>query len=155
MTTMLFRPYTKADFDDVVALFFHTVHSVNCADYTPAQLHAWAPEKPDRLRWQRVLSQKTIIAENDGRISAFAVWDGIGYLDCLYVHKDHLRCRLASGLCSIIESEAKRRGAASLCADVSLTARPFFEYRGYVVISQQSVHRAGETLINFAMKKEL
>ena len=34
-------------------LFFHTVHTVNAADYSPEQLDAWAPLIPDAGDWQR------------------------------------------------------------------------------------------------------
>lgn len=37
----------------------------------------------------------------------------------------------------------------------SITARPFFEKRGYKIISENEVKRRGVALANFIMEKEL
>ena len=36
----------------------------------------------------------------------------------------------------------------------SITARPFFEKRGYRVVKEQQVNRQGILLINYVMEKE-
>ena len=46
------RPYRPDDCPALAALFYQTVHTVNAAHYTPAQLDAWAPRRrsgPRRL----------------------------------------------------------------------------------------------------------
>ena len=36
-----------------------------------------------------------------------------------------------------------------------MTARPFFEARGFQVVARQEVERRGQRLVNFAMTKPL
>lgn len=149
------RPYTEEDLCRILALFYDTVHSINLTDYTKAQADAWAPKEPDILRWQRLLKEEeTWVAVQDGIIVGFANLDG-NYFDCLYVHKDCQRRGIASALAEIIERRAAETGQLRLHADASITARPFFEKRGYAVVRRQCVYRAGQQLINFAMERLL
>ena len=48
---MRIRSYVRRDAEAIVRLFYDTVHRANAADYTPAQLEAWAPEVPDPEPW--------------------------------------------------------------------------------------------------------
>lgn len=54
-----------------------------------------------------------------------------------------------------IEEEAIRQGQTELSADVSKTARLFFESVGFEVVKEQTVIRPNVELINFKMKKRL
>ena len=56
---MEIRAYQPADLEEVYRLFYDTVHSVNRADYAPAQLDAWAPVEMDRSRWADSLLSHT------------------------------------------------------------------------------------------------
>ena len=53
MNTAFFflRAFRAEDLAAVQHLFRDTVWHVNCRDYTPAQLAAWAPETFDAARW--------------------------------------------------------------------------------------------------------
>ena len=42
----------------------------------------------------------------------------------------------------------------NILVHASITARPFFEKRGYRVIKEQKVERQGVLLTNFVMEKE-
>ena len=44
-------------------------------------------------------------------------------------------------------------GADRLTTHASITARPFFEHRGYRVLYAQTVERHGVTMQNFVMEK--
>lgn len=37
---MVLRPYTPADLEEILTLFYETVHTVNARDYAP---HSWTP----------------------------------------------------------------------------------------------------------------
>ena len=50
---MRIRDYQSGDAGAIVELFYETVHRVNGADYSPAQLKAWAPTVPDPEEWHR------------------------------------------------------------------------------------------------------
>ena len=84
-----------------------------------------------------------------------------GYLDRLYVHWDYQGRGIATALCDALERAyldlARERPAdaslARITTHASITARPFFEYRGYHVIREQRVERRGVLLANYVMEK--
>ena len=148
---MILRPYVSADLDELLILFYETVHTVNARDYTPAQLDAWAGPHTDRERWDRTLREHTsLVAEENGQIIGFGDIDTTGYLDRLYVHKDHQHQGIATFLCDRLEQAV---AAERLTVAASITARPFFEKRGYRVLQEQRVERHGIILTNYRMEK--
>jgi len=42
---MVIRPYRSSDCPTLAQIYYDTIHAVNAADYTPAQLDAWATGK--------------------------------------------------------------------------------------------------------------
>jgi putative acetyltransferase len=58
-------------------------------------------------------------------------------------------------LCDAVEKLAASRGTPRLLADASDSARGFFERRGYVAQSRNTVSRGGEWLANTTMEKRL
>lgn len=148
---MVLRPYAPSDCQALSELFHHTVHTVNAGDYTPEQLDAWSPGAVDLEGWNRsFLEHHTLVAEESGRIVGFGDMDGTGYLDRLYVHKDCQGRGIASAICEALERAADTAG---LTTHASITARPFFEKRGWQVVKEQQVERRGVLLTNYIMKK--
>ena len=148
---MQLRRYQLSDCEQLAELFYHTVHSVNAKDYTEEQLYAWATGKVDLGEWNHsFLKHHTIVAIEDGRIVGFGDMDETGYLDRLYVHKDYQRRGVASAICDELESFA---GGKTYTTHASITARPFFQNRGYHVIKKQEVIRRGIALTNYVMEK--
>ena len=76
--------------------------------------------------------------------------DGAGYLDRLYVHAEHVGKGIGTALCDCLEGTVR----GTIVTHASVTAKPFFEKRGYVVVKKQQVERRGVRLVNFIMKKE-
>lgn len=151
---VVLRPYVRADLPALAALFYDTVHRVNARDYPPEQLDAWADGRPDLERWDETLAaHDTLIAEADGTIVGFADMDG-GYLDRLYVHASHQREGIAARLCGDLEARAAVRGVRRFTTHASITARPFFEGRGYRTVRARQVERHGVLLTNFTMEKD-
>ena len=146
------RPYRPEDCPALAALFYETVHTVNAAHYSPAQLDAWAPAcGPDLAAWDKSFrAHRTLVAELDGRLAGFGDLDpAAGYLDRLYVHKDLQGRGVATALCNALEEAA----AGPVVTHASVTARPFFARRGYRVLRAQQVERRGVTLANYVMEK--
>ncbi|HJD21620.1 MAG TPA: GNAT family N-acetyltransferase [Candidatus Gemmiger faecigallinarum] len=147
---MQLRPYRPEDCAGMAALFYDTVHTVNARDYTPAQLDAWADGRVDLEVWDASFRQHlTLVAEEDGRLVGFADMDGSGYLDRLYVHSGYQRRGVASALCGALEAAVP----GPYTTHSSITARPFFEARGYRVVRAQQVERHGVLLTNFVMRR--
>ena len=147
--------YQPGEAAALAELFYRTVHAVCTEDYTPAQLDAWADGKVDVAVWDKsFLRHDTLVARMNGEIVGFADLDG-GYLDRLYVHKDHQRQGVATALVQALEELAVSRGERCMTTHASITARPFFEKQGYRVIREQQVERKGLLLTNFVMEKTL
>ena len=147
------RPYREGDCPALAALFTDTVHTVNAAHYTPAQLDAWAPASgPDLQDWEeRFQNHITLVAEVEGRLAGFADLDPVqGYLDRLYVGSRFQRRGVASALCDALEQAAAGR---PIVTHASRTARPFFEQRGYRTVQARQVQCRGVSLENFLMEK--
>lgn len=148
---MNIRPYRSSDCPALAELFCETVHTVNAAHYTPDQLDAWADGKVDLEAWDSSFREHyTLVAEEEGKILGFGDIAADGYLDRLYVHRLHQRQGIAAALCDRLEQTVK----GSIVTHASITARPFFEARGYRVVKQQQVERHGVLLTNFVMEKQ-
>lgn len=157
MSHFILRPYLPSDCAALAALFYETVHTVNAGDYSKEQLDAWADGQVDLETWNKsFLTHHTYVAVQKsgaaagGRIIGFGDMDDTGYLDQLYVHKDYLRQGVATAICDRLEEEIKRR---PFVTHASITARPFFERRGYVMVEEQRVLRKGVCLSNYIMQK--
>lgn len=149
---MEIRTYRPEDCPLMAQLFYDTVHCVNRKDYTSAQLDAWADGHPDLKDWNRsFLSHHTLVALEGSVLVGFGDMDSSGYLDRLYVHKDYQGRGIASALCRMLENACPAR---SFSTHASITARPFFEGRGYRVVKAQQVQRKGQRLTNYRMEKE-
>ena len=153
---MKLRDYRASDTDELIALFRDTVRTVNAADYSEAQLLAWAPDDIHSEDWQRRQARnETFVAEIDGMIAGFAELEDGRHIHMLFAHKDHQGHGVASGLLAHIEKLAKGRGTSRLSTDASITAHPFFEQRGFVVLEPQTVSLRGQDFRNFRMEKRL
>ena len=96
-----------------------------------------------------MLEHYSLVAVEGCGIAGFGDIDQTGYLDRLYVHKDYQRKGIATAICDGLERTAQGK----ITTHASITARPFFEKRGYTVIKEQRVERQGIALVNFVMEK--
>lgn len=149
------RNYTEQDAPFLAAIFFNTIHQVNSKDYSPEQLDAWAPasslEVGDWLKkWQKVMP---IVAILENKIVGFVELEDHGHIDCLYCHHEYQRCGVGSALMAAVEQQAQQKNLSKLFVEVSITAKPFFEAKGFSVKKEQSVNVRGVWLTNFVMEK--
>ena len=148
---MLSREYQTSDCKEITELFYSTVHTVNAKDYTKEQLDVWATEQVDLEKWNQSLQEHySIVAVENGVIVGFGDIDKTGYLDRLYVHADYQGRGIATAICNQLE----RAVQGDITTHASITAKPFFEKRGYKVVKEQQVERQGILLANFVMEKE-
>ena len=118
------------------------------------QLRAYRESDCGQLaEWNRsFLAHHMVVATEGGEIVGFGDIDPTGYLDRLYVHKDHQRQGIASAICDALEQWA---GSKAITTHASIAAKPFFLHRGYRSIRKQEVVRSGIALTNFMMEKPL
>lgn len=148
---MQLREYITSDCEQLAELFYQTVHSVNAKDYTEEQLNVWATGKVNIQEWNdSFLKHKTVVATENDEIVGFGDIDESGYLDRLYVHKDYQGKGIASAICNELECSANEK---LITTHASITAKPFFQHRGYRVVLEQEVVRQGIVLKNYLMEK--
>ncbi len=148
---MIIREYHSSDCKELTELFYNTVHTVNTKDYTKEQLDVWATGQVDLKTWNQSLQEHfSIVAVDDNIIVGFGDIDKTGYLDRLFVHSGYQRKGIATAICNQLESAVQE----NIVTHASITARPFFEKRGYKVVKEQQVERQGIFLTNFVMIKE-
>lgn len=148
---MVIREYQPLDCEVLAELFYNTVHTVNVKDYTKEQLDVWATGIVDLEKWNQSFEEHYSLVATDGKvIIGFGDINKAGYLDRLFVHSDYQRKGIATAICNQLEQAVQ----GNIVTHASITARPFFEKRGYRVIKEQQVERQGIFLINFEMEKE-
>lgn len=152
---MVVREYQKHDLEAVVGLFGRSVRQIAGRDYDDLQIAVWAPEHPDMDAWaDRLGSGTVLVAEARERIAGFAKLDDGEDIDLLYVDPAYERCGVATRLINELTGIARGRGFRRLQAEVSVTARLFFEAQGFEVVESQSVERQGVVLQNYRMVRE-
>ena len=91
------------------------------------------------------MDRYTLVAVDDGCIVGFGDIDKTGYLDMLFVHKDYQGQGIASSICDRLEETIT---TDMITTHSSITAKPFFEKRGYKSAKEQQVIRNGIYLTN-------
>lgn len=153
---ILIRQAKQNDLAAIQALFVDTIEAVCCYDYSPEQIAVWTSSIENTKRWtDKLMKQYFLIAEIDNKIVGFASLENNIYFDFIYVHKDYQRQGIADNLYSEILAKAIKHGTILLTSDVSITARPFFEKRGFKVIAEQKNDIKGVEVINYKMTLEL
>ena len=148
---MFIREYVSTDCKEIAELFYNTVHVVNAKDYTKEQLDVWATGQVDLQKWNQSFQEHfSIVAIDMDIIVGFGDIDKTGYLDRLYVHSDYQGKGIATAICNQLELAVQK----DIITHASITAKPFFEKRGYKVVRKQQVERQGFFLTNFIMIKE-
>ncbi len=156
MKEITLRAYRSEDLPELLRLFHETVREVCAGEYTREQRDAWAPP-PEQLDtgpgigacgpmwrwWLRRREESPVLQTWPHRI----IWTAFTWG----------RTSSAGAWLLLWRRRWKRRrfglGAEAIRVHASLTAKPFFEKRGYRVEREQTVRCRGVEMTNFAMKK--
>jgi putative acetyltransferase len=153
---MLIREFIITDTQQILQLFYDTVHRVNIRDYTQAQVDAWAPKHPDVQKWiERMQDRMTYVAEENGKAIGFAELERNGHIGCFYAHADHQNMGVGTALFHQIQLTAESLDLPKLFVEVSITAKPFFERMGFSAIATEEIELRGEKLFANVMEKRL
>jgi putative acetyltransferase len=145
-----------ADLPEIKELFKGTIMQVCANEYDAEQRKTWASSSEKTERWENLIKEQyVLLAVKQDRIVGFGSLLNGNYLDFMYVHKDHQKQGIAEMLLAELETEAIRRKTKVITSDISKTARPFFEKKGYVVLKEQENQRGDVVLINYKMEKVL
>ena len=146
----------ESDIQNITKLFYETIQTVNRKDYTVEEIDDWSSWYSDIDKWkQKISEQFFIIAQLNNELVGFSSLTKDGYLDFMFVHKNHQRKGIAKKLYSKIEEKALEQKNNIISSEVSITAKSFFESIGFKVEKLQKKRSKNKELINFKMKKYL
>ncbi len=151
------RNYHVEDASALANIYFHTIHRINIKHYTQEQVDVWAPESSlEGEGWKKkFLRTNPIVAVIEDKVVGFAEFEPDGHIDCFYCHHEWIGKGVGSALMNEIFIRAKNSNINRIFSEVSITAKPFFEKQGFVVLSEQKIVRKGIELTNYKMEKKL
>lgn len=153
---IILRQANHHDLPEMKELYRGTIAHVCANDYDAEQRKVWASSSEKTERWENLINEQyVLLAAKQDMIVGFGSLLNGNYLDFMYVHKDHQKQGIADLLLRALEAEAIRRKTKVITSDISKTARPFFEKKGYVVLKEQENVRGDVVLINYKMEKVL
>jgi putative acetyltransferase len=148
------RQAINSDIGRITQLFFDTIQNINIKDYSQEEVDDWSSWKVDIDKWlEKMQEQYFVVAKIKNKIVGFSSLAQDGYLDFMFVDKDTQGQGVASALLSEIERKAIEQNNDMIYSDISLTAKGFFERKGFIVERQQLKKSKQKELINFRMKK--
>ena len=152
---LIIRKFTDSDAPHVQELYYSTVHAINIRDYTQEQINLWAPANGDPKKWiEKAQESVAYVALIDDTIVGFANITHEGYVDSFYIHHAYQRRGIGARLMARIEKVVAKT-VHTLTSDVSITAKPFFERYGYVVVKEELTDSCGTQFTRYAMEKRL
>ncbi|GGB97966.1 GNAT family N-acetyltransferase [Dyadobacter sediminis] len=156
LTAITLRQATRTDLECLQAIYKETIDHTCAHDYDPEQRDAWKQGTENLERWAAAIdTQYFIIAEVDGNQAGFGSLKDNDYIDFMFTSKHYLRQGIAQTIYDRLEEKAAKTGAEILTADVSKTARPFFERQGFAVSAENRNCIRGVWITNFRMQKVL
>ncbi len=154
MEDITLRQAIESDVENITQLFFDTIQNINIRDYSQEEVDDWSSWKVDIDKWkEKMQEQYFVVAEINNKIIGFSSLAKDGYLDFMFVHKDNQGQGVARALLSEIERKAMEQNNNMIYSDVSITAKGFFESKGFIVERQQLKKSKQKELINFRMIK--
>lgn len=151
---LIIRKYVEQDAGATWLLYFNTIRNINSRDYNQLQVAAWAPDSMDLFIWnKRMTDIEPFVAEIDGTIVGYADLQNDGLIDHFFCHHQYQRQGVGRALMQHIFNIGTEKKIKLYFSQVSISAKPFFESFGFIVVKQQSVAVRGQQLINFHMQK--
>jgi putative acetyltransferase len=155
-TRLAMRPMLPEDAPLLAEVFRASIEELSGDDYSEAQQEAWASAADDEEEFAaRLAGELTLVATHAGAAIGFAALADNARIDMLYVHPVAAGQGAGAMLCDALERLAAARGTKELTVDASDSARDFFERRGFVAKTRNTVSVGGEWLANTTMVKPL
>ncbi len=152
------RKATLADCAAIARMHRQTIRQVNSKDYAPDIIDNWARNTAKHMRDTHSICIR-YVAEDKGKIVGFGdILKHDGNLGGIYMHKDWIGKGLGTKLLSKLEADARKIGAKVFRFSSSITAKPFYESKGYYLLSpKKEIHRyvKGKPFYIYHMGKDL
>lgn len=153
---MNFRKATLSDLKEMQELYVNTIRFVCQKEYNPQQIDVWISGINNTDRWIEVIrTQFVLLALIENKIVGYGTLKEANYIDFFYIHKDFQRQGIAAAILTRLEFEAQKRNSKTITSDISITAKPFFEKKGFIAKAEQKNIKEGVELINYKMEKNL
>ena len=150
------RPFLPDDAPVLADIFRASIEELTGDDYTQEQQQAWAAAADDLTEFaERLASRLSLVATLEGSPVGFAALEGADKIDMLYVHPAVTGQGVGAMLINALERLAAARGAAKLVVQASDSASGFFQHRGFLAQTRNTVLRGDEWLANTTMEKKL
>ncbi len=150
------RPMLPDDVPLLAEIFRASIEELTADDYSEGQREAWASAADDEDEFgDRLAGELTLVATYEGTAIGFASLADNKQIDLLYVHPEAAGQGAGTMLADALEKLAAGRGSKELTVEASDSARGFFEKRGFVARTRNTVSLGGEWLANTTMSKTL
>lgn len=146
----------SSDLESIKSIFEDSVSNICSKNYAGNLINKWLEGLVNSDRWNKIINEQTIfIAYNEKEDIGFATVDR-HYIDMFFVHSEYQRKGVANALYNEVEKLAISKNKVILEAEVSISAKAFFEKMGFIATSKQdNIYLDGSVLINYKMYKTI
>jgi len=153
---MNIRRYLPGEEPAIWNVYYSATRLSIARDYNPELIDRWAPHDKDMIEWdERLRVKNPFVAIVGEEIVGMAEIDCEGFIDYFYVHPDYQGKGIGKKLLSTIIMEAEFHALNRVFADVSVTAKSFFESQGFEITEARKNIILGHPANNFRMTKIL
>lgn len=149
---IIIRKAKIEDLPELQKLFSETIIKTCQNEYSLNQRKVWSNAVKKTEKWEKSLKEEFfIVAESEKIIVGFSSLKNKNHLNLMYIHKDYTRKGIASLLYEHIKAKSIECKVEKLSANVSKTAKPFFEKLGFKTVKQCKNIIENEIVINYNM----
>ena len=154
---MEIRKYILEDTELLMKLQIETIKSINSSDYSSKEIEAWlSPENMNLDFFAKTLKENIVyVSLIDDKIVGFGELNKKGEIKRLYTNKNYQGKGVASRLLKVLEQEAKKMGLDYLILESTISAKNFYESKGFIILGKKVENVNGVEHIGFDMKKKL
>jgi len=154
---MQIRKAIHTDLPKLKTLFIKTLENVNVKDYSPTQIKKWIKIGQSNKRWEDISKQHEffICESNTDELLGFTSINDKGFIHSFFVSAKYQNEGVGSFLMHYLYKKANEKNLSTLEAEVSITAKSFFEKFSFKVIKPQIVFIDDTAFRNFKMLKIL
>jgi len=153
---MRIRKSDLADQQQIATFIRETIRTVNLADYSEEHVLIWSNAISLEKLETRFHSVIQYVADIDGQVVGVGdIRIDKGEIDFLYIHKNFVGKGIGTSLLEKLEDSAKKSGLKTLRVTSSITAKPFFERRGFLLYDEYAKRMNGKDFTVFTLMKDL